>query len=285
MFSLNNILEKIQQPLAPGLYIVATPIGNLGDITLRALHTLAAADVVAAEDTRTALKLCRLYGFIPQKIISYHDHSDIAAEEECLQWLRNGKIVALMSEAGTPLINDPGFTLVRRAREQGLPVWGIPGASALLTALSVAGLPTDKFTFVGFMPRTEKARRDLWPPTRGQTAVAFESPKRLRATLEQMQSDIPTAQVVVARELTKLYEQVDMGSPADMLFKYPNAPKGEIVLLWHMLDTPMDEADARMLLSRLLETNTLKQAVEQVHHQTGLSKKKVYAWALDIRKA
>ncbi|MDB5463901.1 MAG: tetrapyrrole methylase family protein, partial [Phenylobacterium sp.] len=220
-------------PLAPGLYVVATPIGNLRDITLRALDVLAAADLVLAEDTRVAGKLLSAYG-LSAKLERYDEHGAERTRPRALAALAEGKRVALISDAGTPLVSDPGYRIVREAAAEGFPVFPIPGASALLAGLSAAGLPTDRFLFAGFPPPKSAARRSFLEelaPIRA-TLVFFEGGSRLAASLADMAAVLGAREAVVCRELTKLYETIVRG-PLPDLAADPRftAPKGELVIL------------------------------------------------------
>src|ERR1700733_5581082 len=201
--------------LAPGLHIVATPIGNLGDITLRALETLAGADVIACEDTRVTHKLLDRYG-IARPLTPYHEHNATKARPMLLRRLAEGAAIALVSDAGTPLISDPGYKLVRAAQDAGHGVPALPGASALLAALSVAGLPTDQFLFVGFLPPKQAARRARITELAGIPAslVLFETGPRIAATLADLAAGLGPRQAALCRELTKIHEEVRRGELA-----------------------------------------------------------------------
>ena len=220
-------------PLAAGLYVVATPIGNLRDITLRALDVFAQADLVLAEDTRVTGKLLHAYG-LSAKLERHDEHAAERARPRALAALAEGKRVALVSDAGTPLISDPGYRLVREAAAEGYPVIPIPGASALIAGLSAAGLPTDRFLFVGFPPPKSAARRTFLAEFAGirATLVFYEGGSRLAASLADMAAVLGEREAVVCRELTKLYETLYRG-PLATLAADPrlDAPKGEIVIL------------------------------------------------------
>jgi 16S rRNA (cytidine1402-2'-O)-methyltransferase len=222
--------QKIEpQRPAPGLYIVATPIGNLRDITLRALDILAAADLLLCEDTRHTARLCEAYA-IKTPRSPLHDHNERARIDEILVRLENGEVVALVSDAGTPLLSDPGFPLVRAARESQLPVFPVPGPSALLAALTGAGLPTDAFSFLGFLPPKTGQRVNALTPlaTRAETLVFYESPRRLGAALADM-ADVfgPERQAVVALELTKKFERFLNGTLTELAEHFAGDTKGE----------------------------------------------------------
>lgn len=268
---------------------MATPIGNARDITLRALDVLKSADLIACEDTRVTAKLLAIYG-IRATQIAYHDHNAEKIRPRILQALREDKIVALVSDAGTPLVADPGYRLVREAAAAGLPVTAVPGASAVLTALSLAGLPTDRFLFVGFLPERGAERRrvlgELAPVP--ASLVMFESPRRLADSLAdaaRMLGDRPAA---VARELTKKFEEVRRDTLAALAAHYATAgePRGEIVLVVgpppKQAAAP-DEAGLDALLRQALETSSLKQAVADVAAATGAARKLVYARALRLK--
>ena len=222
----------MDQTLAPGLYIVATPIGNLGDISARAIATLRGVVAVACEDTRVAGKLLHHLN-IKQRLIRYDDHADAAARDGLLA-LAAREAVALVSDAGTPLISDPGYALVREARARGIGVYGVPGPSAAVTALSIAGLPSDRFLFAGFLPSKTKARSDVLAELGAvrATLVFYETAPRLAAALAAIGEVLPGREVVVARELTKRFEECRSGTPAELIAHYAaHPPKGEIVLL------------------------------------------------------
>ncbi|HLF77667.1 MAG TPA: 16S rRNA (cytidine(1402)-2'-O)-methyltransferase [Dehalococcoidia bacterium] len=212
------------------LYVVATPIGNLEDVTLRAIRVLREVNIIAAEDTRTARILLTAHG-ISARLVSYTDHNKAKRIPELLTHLNEGDI-ALVTDAGTPAISDPGVDLVAAAREAGFEVVAVPGASAVVAALSIAGLPTLSFTFVGFLPRSPGDLRRLFSEhaTRHETLVAFESPQRLRRSLAVIAQSLPDRRLAVCRELTKLHEEVFLGTAAEALAHFAE-PRGEIVLV------------------------------------------------------
>ena len=220
--------------LAPGLYVVSTPIGNLRDITLRALDILASVDVVCAEDTRVAGKLMSTFG-VSARLRPYHDHNGAQARPGLLRELADGARIALISDAGTPLISDPGYKLVREAAGQGTPVLAIPGASAPLTALASSGLPTDRFMFAGFPPPKSAGRKRFLTELKSTegTLIFFEGPSRLVASLSDMADVFGARDAVVARELTKKFEESRRGKLADLAAHYAREgpPRGEIVVL------------------------------------------------------
>ncbi|MDE2302116.1 MAG: 16S rRNA (cytidine(1402)-2'-O)-methyltransferase [Sphingomonadales bacterium] len=272
-------------PLEPGLYIVATPIGNLGDISGRATDVLRAVAAVACEDTRVTGKLLHHLG-IRQKLIRYDDHADAAAREALLARIAV-EPVALACDAGTPLISDPGYRLVRMARTRGLAVTSIPGANAAITALTLAGLPTDRFLFAGFLPAKDKARADLFAelaPLRA-TLVFYETGPRLIATLAALGEHLPDREIAVARELTKLHEECRSGSAAALAGHYrAHPPRGEIVLLvGPPADLRASAEDADALLRAALATGSPSQAAAAVAKATGLDRRALYARALALK--
>ena len=227
-------LFRIDPKLEPGLYVVSTPIGNLRDVTLRALDILASVDVVCAEDTRVAGKLLSAFG-LSVRLRPYHDHNGAQARPGLLKDLQGGARIALISDAGTPLISDPGYKLVREAAALGVSVMAIPGASAPLAALASSGLPTDRFTFAGFPPPRSGARRRFLSEMKDAraTLIFFEGPSRLVESLADMASVFGARQAAVARELTKKFEETRRGSLADLAAHYQREgpPRGEIVVL------------------------------------------------------
>ena len=273
-------------PLAPGLYVVATPIGNLRDITLRALDVLAAADLVLAEDTRVAGKLLSAYG-LSAKLERYDEHGAERTRPRAMAALAEGKRVALISDAGTPLVSDPGYRIVREAAAEGIAVFPIPGPSALLAGLSAAGLPTDRFLFAGFPPPKSAARRTFLEelaPLRA-TLVFFEGGSRLAASLADMATVFGPREAVVCRELTKLYETLYRG-PLTTLAADPRlqAPKGEIVILvgpGHEAEATAGDIDTALVdaLKRLRPA----EAAAEVAKALGLSRREVYQRAMAMR--
>jgi 16S rRNA (cytidine1402-2'-O)-methyltransferase len=284
-------LQTEAEPIAPGLHVVATPIGNLRDITLRALATLSAADAVLAEDTRVTKVLLAHYG-ITTPLIAYHDHNAAEMRPKVMARLHQGGALALVSDAGTPLVSDPGYKLVEAAVEEGIAVTTVPGASAVLAALVVAGLPTDRFFFEGFLPPKSAARRErlaLLAPIPG-TLVFFESPRRLTDMLGDAVAELGPRQAVVARELTKYFETVRRGTLPELLaqFEAEPTPKGEIVVL---IGPPLAQtvliADHASLDERLadhLAHLSIKDAVDVTVQETGLKRREVYARAVALAK-
>jgi 16S rRNA (cytidine1402-2'-O)-methyltransferase len=276
--------------LAPGLYLVATPIGTARDITLRALDILASAEVLAAEDTRTLRRLMDLHG-VPlgdRQIVAYHDHNGPAARPRLLAALRAGKSVAYASEAGTPLVADPGYRLAQAAIEEGLPVTAAPGPSAVLAALSVSGLPSDRFLFTGFLPATRSARRSAIAELAGvpATLIFFESPKRVGEMLGDLRDGLGSARkAAVCRELTKRFEEVRRGTLDDLAAAFADRPpKGEVVVLVdrdHAAPAAEDMEDA---LRDALETMSVKDASAHVADMLGLPRRTVYQAALKLER-
>ncbi len=283
-------LRAEAEPLAPGLHIVATPIGNLRDISFRALATLAAADAILAEDTRTSKTLLAHYG-IATPLLPYHEHNAAQMRPKVLARLREGGKLALISDAGTPLVSDPGYKLVAELVAEGLPVTGIPGPSAVLAALVLAGLPTDRFFFEGFLPPKSAARRTRLTELAAipGTLVFFESPRRLAEMLADAAAVFGSRAGAVARELTKFHETVRRGTLPDLAAHYETdeEPRGEIVVIIgppgaEELRPAGDVVDARLraALARL----SLKEAVAQVAAETGQPRRKVYARALELTR-
>jgi 16S rRNA (cytidine1402-2'-O)-methyltransferase len=273
---------------APGLHIVATPIGNLGDITLRALETLAGADVIACEDTRVTRKLLDRYG-IDTPLTPYHEHNAATARPKLLSRLADGAAIALVSDAGTPLISDPGFKLVRAAQDAGHTITALPGASATLTALTVAGLPTDQFFFAGFLPPKEAARRariaDL--ARIPATLVLFESGPRLAAMLVDLAAGLGTREAAVCRELTKLHEEIRRGDLAALAqTAHTDETRGEFVVVVGPPGATQqpNTGDIDALLRQALARVSLKDAVGEVAAVTGLSRRDLYQRALELSK-
>ena len=283
-------LFRVDPRLAPGLYVVSTPIGNLRDITLRALDILASVDVVCAEDTRVAGKLMSAFG-VSARLRPYHDHNGAQARPALLKDLQGGARIALMSDAGTPLISDPGYKLVREAAELGIPIYAIPGASAPLTALASSGLPTDRFTFAGFPPPKSSARkRFLTEMKSGQgTLIFFEGPSRLAASLADMAEVLGPREAAVARELTKKFEETRRGFLPDLAAHYAEAgpPRGEIVIL---VGPPagQEAPDANALDAAILaadDSRPLKEIAAEIAEALGLKRRDVYERALELRDA
>src|SRR6516165_398087 len=279
--------EVIAAPaLARGLHVVATPIGNLRDITLRALETLGAADLIACEDTRVTRKLLDHYG-IATPLTPYHEHNAEAARPKILARLAGGEAVALVSDAGTPLVSDPGFKLVRAARAGGHAVFALPGASAVLAALTVSGLPSDRFVFEGFLPPREGARRNRIAEIKSipATLIVFETGPRLAAALADLAQGLGPRAAAVCRELTKLHEEVRRGDLATLAADYAAAaePRGEIVIvIAPPAAPPPDAADLDTLLRQALKRLSVKEAVAEIAAITGEPRRHVYQRALEL---
>ena len=274
-------------PLAPGLYVVSTPIGNLRDITLRALETLAAADLVLCEDTRTSARLLDHYGIrTPRSPL--HEHNERARIEGLLAALGQGRRIALISDAGTPLLSDPGFPLVRAVREAGLPVFAIPGPSAVLAALAVAGLPTDAFSFIGFLPAKAGQRANALAAltSRPETLCFYESPRRLGATLAALAAAFgDDRDAAVALELTKRFERLHRGTLGALAAEFAEAEtKGEaVILVAGAPEYAPAEADWQAALAAALKVQPLRAAVDAVTAQFHLKRKDVYDAALALK--
>lgn len=275
-----------RRPVSPGLYVVATPIGNLRDITLRALDVLAAAELVLAEDTRVTAKLLAAYG-LKARLERCDDHASERAAETALQAIRDGAVVALVSDAGTPLVSDPGYVVARQAIAAGLPVHPVPGPSSLLAALTIAGLPADRVLFAGFPPPKSAARRawleDLRPGR--HTLVLFESGPRLADSLRDMADVLGPRPAAVARELTKLYEDCVRGTLAELAADPRcQAPKGEIVVVIAPgAAEAATEADADAALAEALTRLPPGEAAAEVARALDMPRKALYRRALALQ--
>lgn len=275
------------EKLAPGLYIAATPIGNLGDVTLRAIDVLTRCDAIACEDTRVTGKLLKLLG-ISNRLWRYDDYASDADRERLLAAMQH-QAIALVSDAGMPLVSDPGYRLVRAARDAGVTVTALPGASAPLLALALSGLPSDRFLFAGFLPPKEQARASMLDELAGlrATLIFFETAPRLTKALATIAARMPGREVAVARELTKLHEECRRASAPDLIAHYEAfPPRGEIVLL---IGPPVAQepvavdADA-MLLAAMAEAKP-SHAAGLVAKATGLDRRTLYARAMELRAA
>ncbi len=282
-------LFRINPGLEPGLYVVSTPIGNLRDVTLRALDTLASVDTVCAEDTRVAARLLSAFG-VSARLRPYHDHNGAQARPALLNELENGARIALISDAGTPLVSDPGYKLVREAAERGIRVIAIPGASAPLAALASSGLPTDRFTFAGFPPPRSGARKRFLAelaPIAG-TLLFFEGPSRIAASLADMAEVLGNREAVVARELTKMFEELRRGKLLDLAAHYAEAgpPRGEIVIAVgpgeDVVENDADAIDAAILAAD--SERPLKEMAAEIAERFGLKRRDVYERALELRE-
>jgi 16S rRNA (cytidine1402-2'-O)-methyltransferase len=279
--------------LSGTLYVVATPLGNLRDTTLRALDILASADVVAAEDTRVTGVLLRHYG-IATRPLALHEHNELARAEEIVAMLNSGRSVAMVSDAGTPGVSDPGARLVRRVRDAGLPVVPIPGASAAIAAFSTAGLSADRFVFLGFLPSAAKAQRELLAAVEQLpfALVVYEAPHRVRATVARLGEALGGDRtLVIAREITKKFEAIARMTLAEgpgWFAADPNHAKGEFVLL---IDAPLQTGDAvergqcdtRRLLAALVAELPPARAARVAAAATGISRETLYAQALALK--
>lgn len=278
------------RPLAAGVYFVATPIGAARDITLRALDILASADIIAAEDTRTARKLMDIHG-VPlgqRPLVAFHDHSAGAVVDRLIAAVAEGRSVACVSEAGTPLIADPGFELGAAAAAAGLPVFAAPGPSAVLAALTVAGLPTDRFAFIGFLPAAQGQRATAIAGLRDTpfTLVFYESPKRVSDCLTDLRDTLGAERkAVVCRELTKRFEEVHRGTLGTLAADYAGrAVKGEIVIVVDRAGTvAIADEDVRAALRTAMQTMRVKDAATAVAGALGLPRKQVYQMALGLK--
>ncbi|MDA5194650.1 16S rRNA (cytidine(1402)-2'-O)-methyltransferase [Govanella unica] len=274
--------------MAPGLYLVATPIGNLRDITLRALDVLRAADVILCEDTRVSAKLLTSYG-ISRPTYAYHDHNAVRVLPKILERLQAGAVVAQITDAGTPLVSDPGFRLVQAATEAGIMVTTVPGASAPVAALTLAALPSDRFLFAGFPPAKTGARRKFYEEFRTvpATLVFFESPHRLPESLADAASVFGDRGAAVCRELTKKFEEVRRLPLQDLAQSYgpDDSIKGEIVLVIGPPGEalPPEDSHVEALLLAALKTQSVKEAATVVAAITGLPKRDLYTHALKLK--
>ncbi len=270
-----------------GLYIVATPIGNIADITLRALDILKMVDLIACEDTRVSGILLSHYG-IKKPLLSYNDHNASERRPEIFSAIASGKRVALISDAGTPLVSDPGYKLVHEALEKNIYVTAIPGASSVLSALCLSGLPTDKFFFGGFLPAKPEALKKYIASLAAipATLVFFESARRLEESLEALQDSLSDRQAAIVREITKIYEESRRGKLSELLayIKQNGAPKGEIVIV---ISPPQEkEKDTNQnieaQLITLLKSHSVKETAAIMAEQTGRPRKEIYALALKL---
>jgi 16S rRNA (cytidine1402-2'-O)-methyltransferase len=281
--------QPVESPrLAPGLHLVATPIGNLRDITIRALETLAAADVIACEDTRITRRLLDHYG-IATPLTPYHEHNAEAARPKLLGRLAQGGTVALVSDAGTPLVSDPGFKLVRAAREAGQPVVAAPGPSALLAALTSSGLPTDRFFFEGFLSAKDGQRKTRIAELARvpATLILYESGPRIARTLAALAEGLGARQAAVCRELTKLHEEVRRGDLPSLAGQYADGAeiRGEFTIVVEPPSADAAVPDANevdALLRRALRNASVKDAVSDVAAATGLPRREIYQRALAL---
>lgn len=276
-----------EQTFIKGLYLVATPIGNLGDISARAVEVLKAADLIACEDTRVTSKLLSHLG-ISAKLTPYHEHNAEKVRPQLMERLKNGEMIAQVSDAGTPIVSDPGYRLVQDCIANGIYFTAIPGASAVLTALQLSGLPSHRWLFEGFLPpKTAAKEKELSELANiPATLIFYESPNRLTETLESMKKVLGDRPAAVARELTKKFEQTVRGTFSELSAYYEQngQPKGEIVIVVAPpLEKQADAADIDALLKKALETMRVKDAAAVVAEQTGVSKKELYQRALELK--
>lgn len=286
--ALDQLIDSKEESLVSVLYVVATPIGNLEDITERAKRILSEVDLIAAEDTRHTAKLLAHLN-ISTRLISYHDHNELEASLKLVRQIKKGANIALVSDAGTPLIADPGYRLVKHANDEGIKVVPVPGPSAFLAALSVAGLPTDRFTFHGFLPAKAKAREDFLVNLVNETGtlVFYESPHRIVKTISVFEQVFGQDRLmVVARELTKAFEQIvrkPIGEIRRQIETGEIVARGEFVLLVQgqlHIETNLDE---RKLLRELMTELPIRKAAEIASRLTGQGKKELYKIALTIK--
>jgi 16S rRNA (cytidine1402-2'-O)-methyltransferase len=281
------VKDSSSQIYPPGLYIVATPIGNLSDITLRALETLKLVDLIACEDTRVSAKLLAHYG-IHKPLLSYNDHNGEERRPAIMDALKNGQRVALISDAGTPLISDPGYKLVREVANLGIHVTTLPGASSVLSALCLAALPTDRFFFAGFLPPKKEAAlteaRSL--AAIPGTLILFESARRLLQTLPILKQGVGDRQAAVVREITKLFEEARRGTLSELIAYYEKEgePKGEVVIVLSPPEEGAQASDEELSekLTLLLKEHSVKEAASILAEETGRARKELYSLALKL---
>jgi 16S rRNA (cytidine1402-2'-O)-methyltransferase len=277
----------MDEPLSPGLYIVATPIGNLSDLSPRAASTLAGADLIAVEDSRVTAKLLHHIG-VRRPMLPYHDHNADRVRPELLARMR-GAAVALVSDAGTPLISDPGYKLVRDAREAGIPITTIPGPSAVVAALTLAGLPTDRFLFLGFLPAKAGARSAALAEVAGlrATLVLYESGPRLAASLQALRAGLGDRDAAVVREISKRFEETATGTLSALAARYADAPpKGEIVIVVGRPGEPeaASEAEVDAALREAMAHLSPSRAAADVAEKLGLPKRDLYRRAMELKE-
>lgn len=271
------------------LILVSTPIGNLSDISKRAIDTLNEADIIACEDTRTSAQLFSLIGVKAKKLIPYHEHNADSARPKIISFLEQGLTIALVSDAGTPLISDPGYRLVRECHQKGIQVSTVPGANAVLSALQLSGLPSDAFLFAGFLPNKKTARQETLQKHKNVSAtlIFYETANRLIASLEDILEVLGDREMAVVREITKKFEEVKNDSVANLLTFYQQngAPKGELVIVIDRLSTTNNIEDIDELIKKTLKTHSTKDTALLVSKATGVHKKEVYQKILDYQNA
>ncbi len=273
-----------------GLYIVATPIGNLQDMSQRAIEVLQEADTIACEDTRVTKKLFSLLGIsLHKNFITLHDHNEDEQAQKIIDCVLSGQSVAQVSDAGSPLISDPGYKLIKQCKQAGIYITAIPGCCAFVTALQLSGLPTNRFMFVGFIPNKDKARADLFKKYKNldATLIFYETAPRLLKTLTVAKDVFGNREMSVARELTKVYEECQTAPAEDLIAYYTeNPPKGEMVFMVSpATEEEKEEIDVEELLKEKLQTISLKTAVKEIVEAYGLNKNDVYEQALRIKNA
>ncbi len=273
-----------------GLYVVATPIGNLSDISSRAIETLSKADVIACEDSRVTKKLFSLLGISLQKtFITLHDHNEEDRAQIVIDYIKEGKSVAQVSDAGSPLISDPGYKLIKECKKQDIFITTIPGCCALISALQLSGLPTNKFMFAGFIPNKEKARKELFEKYKNldATLIFYETAQRIEKSLIAALEVFGNREMSVAREISKIYEECLTASAEELLRHFrENEPKGEMVFMVSPADKEEDSnLDLDEILTQKMQNMSLKMAVKEVVEEYHLNKNEVYEKALQIKNA
>jgi 16S rRNA (cytidine1402-2'-O)-methyltransferase len=273
-----------------GLYIVATPIGHAQDITLRALDLFRQADTLLCEDTRVTSKLLMIHGIPRKKLVAYHEHNEEMMRPKVLQKIMDGEIIVLVSDAGTPLINDPGYKLVRDCAEQGLPYTSAPGASSVITALVLSGLPSDRFLYLGFLPNKSNGRKKALEEVKKirATLIILESPRRVAACLQDMAEVLGAREAAVTREITKRFEEVRRAPLPELAASYENEnPRGEIVVVIAPPDDVTEittEEDLDAMIKDALSRLSVKDATAEIVGATGLAKRKIYNRAVELSK-
>ena len=276
------------------LYVVATPIGNLSDITTRAIETLKDVNMILCEDTRTSLKLLNHFN-IKNKLISYHKFNELNRVDSIIKDLKDGKNIALISDAGTPCISDPGYIIVKEARNEGINVYGIGGISAAITALSISGLNSDNFTFYGFFPKTKNEQSKLIKNIKDSfvnTFIFYESPKRIIRTLEFMEKEFLNVKVSVSKELTKMHEKNFYGSIKEVLEKLKNDPKTEVGEYTFIIEKESEKREEKtnfsieaLLIDEMIKNKiSLKEAINNINEKhNNISKKEIYNASLNLK--
>ncbi len=272
------------------LILVSTPIGNLSDISKRAIETLNNADIIACEDTRTSAQLFTLLGVKAKKLIPYHEHNADTARPKILEFLKQGLQIALVSDAGTPLISDPGYRLVHDCRQNNIPVTTVPGANAVLSALQLSGLPSDAFLFAGFLPNKKSARRATLQTHKNvlATLIFYETANRLTDSLNDILDVLGNREMAVVREITKKFEETRTGQISDLISYYTQEgnPKGELVLVISRANEKEQQTDdVDTLIRKTLETCSARDTADLVAKATGIHKKEIYKKVLDIQNA